>query len=228
MASAQRPADGPAAHDERAGPRVQRALRRRITDDEVVLDPDESPRKRPERLDTGDGGVIVLASGNLGLISFRHWDHRLTLEEIEAAYPALVPGLARHPGIGFLMVRSAAHGAVVIGADGLRILADDRVEGVDPLAGFGKHAADHLRRADGFANAPDIFVNSMVDPRTGEVAAFEELVGSHGGLGGAQTAPFLLYPASLELHHQRPVGAGRLHAELKRWVTDAQGGARVW
>ena len=42
---------------------------------------------------------------------------------------------------------------------------------------------------------PDILVISSVDPVTGEVPAFEELVGNHGGLGGSQREPFLLYPA---------------------------------
>ena len=40
-------------------------------------------------------------------------------------------------------------------------------------------------------------VNARYDPERDEVAAFEEQVGSHGGLGGPQTHPFLLYPAEL-------------------------------
>ncbi len=38
----------------------------------------------------------------------------------------------------------------------------------------------------------------MYDESTNEVAAFEELVGSHGGLGGDQTKPFIMYPKALE------------------------------
>ena len=38
-------------------------------------------------------------------------------------------------------------------------------------------------------------VNSRYDPELNEVAAFEDQVSSHGGLGGPQTHPFLLYPA---------------------------------
>jgi hypothetical protein len=34
------------------------------------------------------------------------------------------------------------------------------------------------------------------DLALGEVAAFEELVGSHGGLGGAQTEAMLVHPAA--------------------------------
>lgn len=211
------------AHDRRAGPMLQNTLRR-ISDDEVILDPGGSPRKQQERIEGPDDGPIVLASGNLGLISFRQWERRATLEEIETTYPTLVPGLARHPGIAFLMIRTEAQGPVVIGSDGLRILNDDRIEGTDPLAFFGPHVADHLRRADGFSNAPDIFVNSMVDPVTGEVEAFEELVGSHGGVGGAQTMPFILHSAELTLQDTFPIGAGALHEELMRWINDSRSG----
>ena len=40
---------------------------------------------------------------------------------------------------------------------------------------------------------------SLHDELTGEVAAFEELVGCHGGLGGPQTQPFVLYPSDLAM-----------------------------
>ena len=49
--------------------------------------------------------LIVLASGNLGLV-YAPSPTRLTLEDIEARWPALVPGLAAHPGIGFVAAMS--------------------------------------------------------------------------------------------------------------------------
>ena len=61
-------------------------------------------------------------------------------------------------------------------------------------------------------------VNSMHDPTTDEVAAFEELVGSHGGLGGNQSIPFLLYPAEFELDDKKLVGAASVHSILKVWL----------
>ncbi|KIX75422.1 hypothetical protein SF12_19000, partial [Streptomyces sp. MBRL 601] len=59
---------------------------------------------------------VVLASGNLGLVSFPDVPHRMTREEIDRRHPALLTTLAAHPGIGFLLVRSEEHGAVVLGA----------------------------------------------------------------------------------------------------------------
>ncbi len=84
----------------------------------------------------------------------------------------------------------------MIGAAGRRRLADDAVEGEDPLAPFDPTAADHLRRHDRFPHCPDILVNSMYDPGADEVAPFEEFMGSHGGLGGPQTRPFAVVPAA--------------------------------
>ena len=43
---------------------------------------------------------------------------------------------------------------------------------------------------------PDILVNSLLD-ELGEVAAFEGLVGCHGGLGGWQDRASLVWPAEL-------------------------------
>lgn len=47
----------------------------------------------------------------------------------------------------------------------------------------------------GYPDVGDIVVNSVCEPGTERVAAFEELIGCHGGAGGAQTVPFLLYPS---------------------------------
>ena len=87
------------------------------------------------------------------------------------------------------MVRAdARRGGRARRATGQRRLRDDSVTGSDPLADFGPNAADHLRRTDGFPHCPDILVNCMYDPEANEVAPFEEFMGSHGGLGGWQSA----------------------------------------
>jgi uncharacterized membrane protein YvlD (DUF360 family) len=162
--------------------------------------------------------IVVQASGCLGLISFPHEPGRVTLERIEQLYPRLLAGLRAHPGIGFVLVRSAEHGATVLGSDGVRYLSDDRIEGRDPLGPFGPNAADHLRRTDSFPHCADIALNSTYWPETGEVAAFEELVGSHGGMGGSQEHAFVLHPASLATPAEPVVGAEQLHLVLRGWL----------
>jgi hypothetical protein len=92
------------------------------------------------------------------------------------------------------------------------------VEGDDPLAPFGPNAARHLRRTDAFPHCPDVMVNSAYWEETGEVAAFEELVGSHGGMGGTQSHPFVLHPSDLPWPSELVVGAEQVHRILRDWL----------
>jgi uncharacterized membrane protein YvlD (DUF360 family) len=157
---------------------------------------------------------VVLGSGNLGLLYLRE-PARLTLDTITERWPALVPGLACHPGVGFVAgVDSEGH-LWAIGASGRRDLSDGDVTGTDPMLPFGEHAARVLRRALAMPEAPDLYVNSTVDPVTLEVAAFEGLVGAHGGLGGWQDRAVLLVPQALEHCVPEHVeGADVLHQSL--------------
>jgi uncharacterized membrane protein YvlD (DUF360 family) len=187
-----------------AGRAIQGATRGRTVDGEVRLDePDEE----------GVPEVSVMASGNLGLITFPRIPGRATLEQVQSAYPRLIETLRTHPGIAFVLVDG-----VVLGAQGTRRLADASVEGEDPLAPFGPHAAHHVARTNGFPHCPDILVNSTYWEETGEVAAFEELVGSHGGMGGSQAYPFLLVPDALPVPETEMVGAERVHQLFRRWL----------
>lgn len=168
---------------------------------------------------------MVLASGNLGLISFPDVPHRMTREEIDRRHPALLRTLAHHPGVGFVLVASAEHGSLVLARDGAEVpVAELTDEG--PLAVFGRGAADAVRRTDGFPHVADIMVNSMYDPATGTVHAFEEQIGSHGGLGGEQSHPFLLSPPELSApvgEGEELVGAERVHTVLRRWLRESLG-----
>jgi len=167
--------------------------------------------------------AIVMVSGPLGLIYLPRSPERLTLEQISDAHPALLDTLTAHPGIGFAMVRSRERGAVAIGAAGRRWLADDAVEGEDPLADFGPHVADHLRRHDSFPHCPDILVNSMYDPAADEVAPFEEFMGSHGGLGGPQMHPFAVVPTEWPEPAAPIVGVEAMHEALRDWLAQLDG-----
>ncbi|GBQ02669.1 hypothetical protein SSP531S_41290 [Streptomyces spongiicola] len=192
------------------------ALHRPMGDDAA----EERPSPGPE--------PIVLASGNLGLISFPDLPGRLSREEIDRRHPALLHTLAGHPGIGFLLVRSERHGSVLLarGGDGTVEIPLAGLDGSGPLAVFGPGAADAVRRTDSFPHAADIMVNSMYDPDTGRVHAFEAQIGSHGGLGGEQSHAFLLSP--LELSEPvpgggEPVGAEQVHTVLRRWLDECRG-----
>ncbi|MFG2333024.1 phage holin family protein [Streptomyces sp. NPDC048604] len=166
---------------------------------------------------------IVLASGNLGLVSFPEVPGRMTREQIELRHPALLRTLANHPGIGFLLVASEEHGSVVLAGDGLETPVAELKDDAGPLAGFGPGAADAVRRTDGFPHVADIMVNSMYDPAAGTVHAFEEQIGSHGGLGGEQSRPFLLSPLSLPEPPAGLAGAEQVHEVLRGWLRESSG-----
>jgi hypothetical protein len=167
--------------------------------------------------------VVVLGSGNLGLVYLMDEPHRLTWEEIDERHPRLIPALREHPHVGWLLVRSAEHGAVALGGRGTRYLADGRVEGEDPLANFSPTAAAHLLRSDGFPHVGDIMVGSFYDPDLDEACAFEELISFHGGLGGPQTRPFIMHPVELSAPGKPVVGAAEVHDVLAGWRRQLQG-----
>jgi uncharacterized membrane protein YvlD (DUF360 family) len=172
--------------------------------------------------EAGSTEAIVMASGGLGLIYLPSSPRRLTLEQITEAHPRLLDTLAAHPGIGYVLVRSHEHGALVIGGAGQRRLSDDMIEGEDPLAAFDATAADHLRRHDRFPHCPDILVNCMYDPSTDEVAPFEEFMGSHGGLGGPQTKPFAVVPTDWSEPPLPIAGVEAMHEALRGWLAQSQ------
>jgi uncharacterized membrane protein YvlD (DUF360 family) len=199
---------------------VRRATGQRTVDGAVVIGKEEREKIRREEEGGAPPELVVLASGCLGLISFPQEPDRVTLERIHERYPNVVPALRDHPGIGFMLARSEQYGAIVLGARGINFLDEGRVEGEDPLGPFGPNAASHVKRTDGFAHCPDIMVNSTYWPETEEVAAFEELVGSHGGLGGSQSYPFVLVPRDWRLPEEPIIGAEAMHRQMRRWLVD--------
>ncbi|MFD8634420.1 phage holin family protein [Streptomyces sp. NPDC059533] len=183
---------------------VRTALHRPVeTGEETLPEPGSDP--------------VVLASGNLGLISFPDVAGRATRRLVERAHPALLSTLANHPGVGFLLVDG-----VLLGPGGAEARLDVPGEAEELLAAFGPGAAEAVRRTDAFPHVPDVMVNSTYDPVTGAVHAFEEQIGSHGGLGGEQGHPFLMWPRELAEPPAGLVGAEAVHGVLRGWLRDAE------
>ncbi len=174
------------------------------------------PKKRSKK-DLSDRKVVVLGSGNLGLVYLMEEPRRLTREEIEERHPRLIPSLRSHPHVGWILVHSAERGAVVLGARGEHFLEEGRVEGEDPLAPFSATAPQHLFRTDSFPHVADIMVGSFYDPEMDEGCAFEELISFHGGIGGPQTRPFILALVTLPQASGPIVGAAGVHGVLTGW-----------
>jgi uncharacterized membrane protein YvlD (DUF360 family) len=199
---------------------VRRATRSRTTGGIVQLGPNANRRQDPPRPAKEPVEIVVMASGCLGLIYFPRRPGRVSLEVIEQDYPDLIPALRAHHGIAFLLVHSSRRGALVLGRAGVNYLDEGSVDGEDPLAPFGPSAASHIRRTDGFTHTADIMVNSAYDPEREEVYAFEEQVGSHGGMGGPQSFPFVLVPRDWAVPNEAIVGAESMHQWMRRWLND--------
>ncbi|TQM38274.1 phage holin family protein [Pseudonocardia cypriaca] len=212
------PVDAVLAEASSGGGPIARRLRARVERAGSTADRPRTPSGAPSEVARVAPGVVVVASGHLAMVSFTDHAGRVELETIEREYPELLPSLVDHPGIGFVLVRSAEFGPVVFGRDGLHRLATGVVIGEDPLAPYGPHAADLVRRVDAFPHCADVMINSRYDPARDEASPFEPHVGSHGGLGGGQSRGFLLYPVELTPPDEI-VGAEALHRVLRGWLT---------
>jgi Uncharacterized proteins of the AP superfamily len=193
-----------------ATPRVLAGARARHGVPPTPADERTDPAADPE-------SAVVVASGNLAMVYLPAHSGKLTRAEIDAAYPGLLAGLAAHPGIGVVVVDDE-DGPVAIGGDGEHRLRDGLVTGTDPLRGYGPHARADLLRHQGMAHVGDLVLLSAFDPGTEDVAAFEELVGSHGGLGGWQNDAVLVHPADWPVTEAPLVGPDSLYRQLTAWL----------
>ena len=202
---------------------VRTATRRKTVDGAVELAVPSTTRGSDgaDSADEADPEVVVQASGCLGLVFFPREPGRATREWIDERYPLLIPTLRDHPGIGFLLVRSAGAGAVVLGAAGTNYLDAGRVEGEDPLAPYGPNAAKHVARTGRVRplRRPDDQLDLLGRDRGG------------GRVRGARRLPRrtrrrAVVPLRVRAERLRAVeGAGRstmeeMHRWLRRWLAD--------
>jgi len=151
--------------------------------------------------------VQVAASGSTAHLYLPDHPGRVTRETLETVVPRLLPGLRDLAHVGAVVTRTAAGEVVVEDAHGWRTLGPEGTtggEGFDPLVPYGPRACADLLDLDAKRHVGDVVVLGRYDPVLGEVAAFEELVGSHGGLGGPQTEALLVHPADWEVPSALP------------------------
>ncbi|MBF4161392.1 alkaline phosphatase family protein [Nocardioides acrostichi] len=158
------------------------------------LEPAPEPAPEPARL-------LVAVSGSLAHVYRTDQPTRLSHARLERLHPGLVERLAAHPGVGAVMTRCDDGAVRVDGPGGHLVLGGDAEQpvvaeqhGRDPLAPYGETARADLLALDARNHVGDLVVLAAFDTRLHEVAAFEELVGSHGGLGGDQTEAFVVHP----------------------------------
>jgi hypothetical protein len=118
-----------------------------------------------------------------------------------------------------VLIRCEDRPPIVFSKQGARELDPDGIlEGEDPLSPYGEHAHAFFRRLAEYEYAGDIVVNGTYDPEKRWVMGFDELVGAHGGLGGPQTQPFLIYPSTWTEEAPKLVGSVDVHTFLKRYT----------
>lgn len=172
--------------------RTGRALARQVSASPDTAQAEPATATRPP--------VVVCAGGNMAHAYFNFKRDKASLSELQAGYPGLVDALVSHPGIGFVVALDDDGAPIAFGKSGAHNLATGVVTGNDPLIPYGDPdlRAEQLLRLAEFPSAGDLIINSTLYA-DGQVAAFEELVGSHGGLGGQQTDAFILHPADMRV-----------------------------
>jgi hypothetical protein len=91
-----------------------------------------------------------------------------------------------------------------------------RVEGENPLSALSNTdwAAEQLARVARFPHAGDLVLLGAWDGE--QVVCFEEQVASHGGLGGPQHTPFILYPPGESLSARGIGNSEEIYVRLVR------------
>ena len=155
--------------------------------------------RQPSYQEVKPANVTVCHSGNLAQVYFDVFPRKVSLNELNAAYPSMVDTLVDHEGVGFVVAYDEGV-PYVFGENGVRNLYTGDVTGQDPLFPFGDVdlRARQMKRVADFPHAGDLIINSTLYP-DGTVAALEELIGNHGGLGGEQTDAFIFHPDDMEV-----------------------------
>ncbi|MEK6775939.1 MAG: alkaline phosphatase family protein [bacterium] len=142
--------------------------------------------------------ISIVNSSTMSNLYFNVSKNRLDIEEIERIYPGLVGALVRHDGVGLVAGRS--NGDVVLLSRKGRVFFRNgakEVDGQDPLEDF--HDSDAIEKEVyhqfGMTHAGDLVLYGAM--KDDHVINFEEQMGGHGGIGGMQNTPFILYPEKI-------------------------------
>ena len=175
--------------------------------DRVAHTAEEKPRD-------GDETFHVFGSGNLGLIYVRGEKERLDRGRSTIAFPDSSTGWPSIPAsvsLSCWTMTARSRWATTAGTDSTTATSKattpwSRSARTRPSSSSGSRTAPKL---------PTSTSTACVDPGTEEVAAFEGLVGCHGGLGGWQDRACVVVPSDLPFPDERVVGADAMHVALR-------------
>jgi hypothetical protein len=171
-----------------AGARLLRAARHFVDQRAPLYDETEWDMTRRN-------DIVVRNSGSLAHVYFNVNPRALDLSDIALLYPRLLSSLLEHPGMGWIVGRQGSQVVVMDQGGTLTLGRLEHVEGRDPLADLPepRYAARQLLKLARYPHSGDLILLGAW--RDGQVVAFEDQVSSHGGLGGPQDYPFIIYPS---------------------------------
>ena len=154
--------------------------------------------------EASDARIVVTYSSSLAHVYWTASPQPLTHAAIlsDPEHHALYQFLVAHRGIGLVITR-AAEGAIVASTRGRATISPvgevTGVTGDDPLQDYAETARERaeivrLARLD---NAGDLVLFGAWDPQKNQCICFDDQVGAHGAMGGAQYWPFILTPPGL-------------------------------
>lgn len=169
--------------------------------------------------------VVYASSGNLSHLYLKSLPQEPTLEQVERQAPGWVSKLIQHPGIQ-LVVGRQPDGIEIRGKQGSYFLKNDgtsRVTGQNPLAPYpDQPEVLAAQMADLFTPevSGDVIVfgaaqdNRVVDLEDVYAMGVGLQFGAHGGVGGRQTLPFLVYPKDVPLETGAMQNSSDLYYQL--------------
>lgn len=176
---------------------------------------------REERLKTVEN-ITIVNSSSMSNLYFHISKKRLNIEEIEQPYPGLVGALVRHEGIGLVVAHS--EGKVMLLSRRGRLLLGNgarEMDGEDPLKDLGDSDVlePEILRQFSETDAGDLVLYGALNE--GHLINFEEQMGAHGGIGGMQNTPFILYPQKIRFPFHEVRNTRELYQIFSRYARNA-------
>lgn len=156
----------------------------------------DRPWLREAGLPDASDTIRVVAAGPNAFVYFTEAPEPLPVEEIEARYPGGAAALSEHPGIGFVLARSAA--GPVCWSRGRRTVLDQDARGT-PFEGRADRdvVLMGLRQLMAMPSAGDLVLYG-IGATAGDVSFVDE-IGAHAGPAEAELQTFILHPPAVAL-----------------------------
>ena len=165
------------------------------------------------------GNITIVNSSPMSNLYFSFSRNRASLEEIEQAYPGLVGALVRHDGVGLVLGHSNGMPMILSNRGRASYLKNGKkIDGRDPMEGFSDatHIETEILRQLAMAQAGDLVLYGAL--KDSHVINFEEQMGGHGGIGGMQNYPFILYPKRIDFPFRNVKNARELYEVFSRYL----------